>query len=157
VTSMSKVALLSIEPASFALSGTQVMGRVIDALARVDAEVLALSSSSYRQSFCVLVRLDELDLAMDSLNDELALEIQHGYLRPIGVDTSVGLLAMVGEGMRGTHGVAGRIFTAISKNGVNIIAIAQGSSEITIAIVVSKAGLETAVRAVHEECGLGSL
>jgi bifunctional aspartokinase / homoserine dehydrogenase 1 len=157
VTSMDKVALLSIEPASFALSGTQVMGRVIDALARVDAEVLALSSSSYRQSFCVLVRLDELDRAMESLNDELALEIQHGYLRPIGIDTSVGLLAMVGEGMRGTHGVAGRIFTAISKNGVNIIAIAQGSSEITIAIVVAKAGLETAVRAVHEECELGTL
>lgn len=155
VTSMSNVALLSIEPANSSISGTHVMGRVIDALARANAEVLALSSSSYRQSFCFLIRRDELPSAMQSLNSELALELAHGYLQPIGVDTEVGLLALVGEGMRGTEGIAGRIFTAISRNHVNIIAIAQGSSESTIAIVVAKSGLETAVRAVHEECGLG--
>jgi aspartokinase len=57
--------------------------------------------------------------------------------------------------MRGTPGLAGRIFTAISRQQINIIAIAQGSSELTIAIVVHRAGLEQAVRAVHEECGLG--
>jgi aspartate kinase len=57
--------------------------------------------------------------------------------------------------MRGTPGLAGRIFTAISKQQVNIIAIAQGSSELTIAIVVRRDGLERAVRAIHEECELG--
>lgn len=155
VTSMSNVALLSVEPANSNVSGTQVMGRVIDALARVSAEVLAFSSSSYRQSFCFLIRQDELPAAMHSLNAELSLELAHGYLQPISVDTEVGLLALVGEGMRGTEGIAGRIFTAISRCHVNIIAIAQGSSESTIAIVVAKGGLETAIRAVHEECGLG--
>jgi aspartate kinase len=70
------------------------------------------------------------------------------------VDTDVGLLAVVGEGMRGTSGLAGRIFTAISRENINIIAIAQGSSELTIAIVVRRGGLENAVRAVHKECGL---
>ena len=64
---------------------------------------------------------------------------------------NVGLLAIVGEGMRGTPGLAGRIFTAISRDNINIIAIAQGSSELTISIVVSRAGLEKAVRAVHAE------
>ena len=68
------------------------------------------------------------------------------------VDENVGLLAVVGEGMRGTPGLAGRIFTAISREQVNIIAIAQGSSELTIAVVVRREGLEKAVRAVHEEC-----
>jgi aspartokinase/homoserine dehydrogenase 1 len=67
----------------------------------------------------------------------------------------VGLLAIVGEGMKGTPGMAGRMFTAISRASVNIIAIAQGSSELTIAIVVRRDGLEKAVRAVHEECQLG--
>jgi aspartokinase len=51
--------------------------------------------------------------------------------------------------------LAGRVFTAISRNEVNIIAIAQGSSELTIAIVVRRDGLERAVKAVHEECGMG--
>ena len=71
------------------------------------------------------------------------------------VDENVGLLAVVGEGMRGTPGLAGRIFTAVSRERINIIAIAQGSSELTIGIIVRRAGLERAVRAVHEECGLG--
>ena len=76
----------------------------------------------------------------------------HGYVGPIGADVNVGLLAVVGEGMRGFSGLAGRIFAAISRDDVNIIAIAQGSSELTISIVVRRDGLETAVRAVHAEC-----
>jgi aspartokinase len=61
----------------------------------------------------------------------------------------------VGEGMQGAPGLAGRIFTAISRERINIIAIAQGSSELTIAIVVRRDGLESAVRAVHAECDMG--
>jgi aspartokinase len=80
--------------------------------------------------------------------------LAHGYLKPIQIDTEVGLLAVVGEGMRGFSGVAGRIFTAISREKVNIIAIAQGSNELTIAIVVRREGLEKAVQAVHAECHL---
>ncbi len=67
----------------------------------------------------------------------------------------MGLLAAVGEGMQGHPGVAGRIFSAISRVQVNIIAISQGSSELTIAVVVRRDGLEKAVKAVHAECGLG--
>ena len=59
--------------------------------------------------------------------------------------------------MRGTPGIAGRIFTAISRERINIIAISQGSSELTIAIVVRKDGLEKAVRAVHAECRMADL
>jgi len=85
-----------------------------------------------------LVRESELALAIESLEASLALELAHGYLRPIEVDEEVGLLAVVGEGMRGTPGLAGRIFTAISRENVNIIAIAQGSHELTISIVVRR-------------------
>ncbi|MEO8127134.1 MAG: aspartate kinase [Bryobacteraceae bacterium] len=155
VTSMANVALVSIEPASSVVNGAQIMARALDSLARSNTEVLAFSSSSYRQSFCFLVSQAELAAARSSLEANLALELAHGYLKPISVDTNVGLLAVVGEGMRGTPGLAGRIFTAISREEVNVIAIAQGSSESTIAIVVSRSGLETAVRAVHDECELG--
>ena len=134
---MAKVALVSLEPASAELNGAHVMARALDAMARANVEVLALSSSSYRQSFCFLVRSEELERTMQALESALALELAHGYLRPIQVDQQVGLLAVVGEGMQGKPGLAGRIFTAISREQVNIIAIAQGSSELTIAIVVA--------------------
>jgi bifunctional aspartokinase / homoserine dehydrogenase 1 len=155
VTSMSNVALISMEPASSDLSGTRVMARALDALALANVEILVFSSSSYRQSFCFLIRKHDIDAALEALSANLSIELAHGYLKPIEVDENVGLLAVVGEGMRGVTGVAGRIFTAISRERVNVIAIAQGSSEITIGIIVRLDGLERAVRAVHEECQLG--
>jgi aspartate kinase len=155
VTSMANVALVSLEPSSPELSGTQVMARALEAIARVNVEVLSLSSSSYRQNFCFLVRHEELDKATGALEAALALELAHGYVKPPQVDDNVGLLAVVGEGMQGKPGLAGRVFTAISREQVNVIAIAQGASELSIAIVVRREGLEKAVRAVHAECGLG--
>ncbi|HCC58153.1 MAG TPA: aspartate kinase [Solibacterales bacterium] len=154
VTSMANVALVAVEPASPALSGVRVMARTLDALAGANVEVLALSASSYRQSFCFLVRTGELAATVAAIESALALELAHGYLHPLEIDEEVGLLAVVGEGMRGTPGLAGRIFTAISRERVNIIAIAQGSSELTIAVVVRRQGLEAAVRAVHQECAM---
>jgi aspartokinase len=95
--------------------------------------------------------------ALEALESNLSIELAHGYLKPIEVDESVGLLAVVGEGMRGTPGLAGRVFTAISREKINIIAIAQGSSELTIGIVVRIDQLHAAVRAVHAECQLGQI
>jgi aspartate kinase len=152
---MANVALVAIEPASPELNGVQVMARSLDAVARADVEVLLVSSSSYRQNFCFLVRHEELERTVEALESALALELAHNYLHPVQVDRNVGLLAAVGEGMQGKPGLAGRIFTAISRVQVNVIAIAQGSSELTIAVVVRRDGLEKAVRAVHAECGLG--
>jgi aspartokinase/homoserine dehydrogenase 1 len=156
VASMRHVALVSLTPASPEVNGVQVLARALEAIARADVEVLVLTSSSYRQNFCVLVREDELDRSVRALESALALELAHHYVHPIEVDRNVGLLAAVGEGMQGKPGLAGRIFTAISRVQVNIIAIAQGSSELTIAVVVRREGLEKAVKAVHAECGLGN-
>ncbi len=156
VTSLSHVALISMEPASALLSGTRLMARTLDALAMANVELLVLTSSSYRQNFCFLIRKEDVSTALEALESNLSIELTHGYLRPILVDEQVGLLAVVGEGMRGTPGLAGRIFTAISREGINIIAIAQGSSELTIGIIVRLDGLELAVQAVHQECRLGT-
>ncbi len=157
VTSMSNVALISMEPSNAALSGTRLMARTLDALALANVEILVFSSSSYRQSFCFLIRKSDIPAALEALEANLSIELAHGYLKPIAVDENVGLLAVVGEGMRGTPGLAGRVFTAISREDINIIAIAQGSSELTIAVVVHLSGLEKAVRSVHEECHLGGV
>jgi len=156
VTSMANVAMVSVEPASAEIPGTRIMARALDALAMVGAEVLTFSSSSYRQSFCFLIRKDELQLVLQALRETLALELEHGYVRPVEVDDNVGLIAVVGEGMRGHAGLAGRVFTAVSREQVNIIAIAQGSSELTINLVVPRSGIERAVKAIHAECSMGS-
>jgi aspartate kinase len=156
VASMANVALVTIEPASIELNGVQVMARALDAIARANVEILLLSSSSFRGNFCFLVRAAELEPTLQSLEQALALELAHGYLNPIKVDRNVGMLAAVGEGMQGKPGLASRIFTAISRERVNVIAIAQGSNELTIAVVVNRDGLEKAVQAVHAECGMGA-
>ena len=154
VTSMANVVLISMEPGDGELSGAKVMARALEALSEAHAEVLAFTSSSYRQSFCFLIRRDEFTPAMSRLEEDFALELAYGHLKPIEVDEDVGLLAVVGEGMRGAQGLAARIFTAISRENINIIAIAQGSSELTISVVIRKGDLERAVRAVHRECHL---
>lgn len=157
VTSMSNVALISMEPANAVLSGTRLMARALDALALANVEILVFTSSSYRQTFCFLVRKPDVPAALEAVEANLSIELAHGYLKPLEVDENVGLLAVVGEGMRGMPGLAGRVFTAISRENINIIAIAQGSSELTIGIIVRAEGLERAVRAVHDECRLSQL
>lgn len=154
ITSLPNVSLISIEAVSFMQSGAQLMSRALAAAVRAKVDVLMLSRSSFRQNFCMLVRTAEVEAVLESLRAELALELDHGYIHPIEIDHSVGLVAAVGEGMRGTPGLAGRLFTAISQSEINIIAIAQGSSELTIAVVVRQNQLEDAVRAIHAECGL---
>ncbi|MFL6352153.1 MAG: aspartate kinase [Bryobacteraceae bacterium] len=151
VTSMSNVALLSMVSANAALSGTRLMARALDALALRNVEILVLTSSSYRQSFSFLIRKHDLGTALEALGANLSIELAHGYLKPIEVDEDTALLAVIGEDMRGRPGLAGRVFTAIAREDVNIIAIAQGSSELTIGVVVRLDGLARAVRAVHDE------
>ncbi len=90
VTSMANVALVSLEPASPELNGVQVMARALDALARANVEVLIVSSSSYRQNFCFLVRQEELERTVQALESALALELAHGYVDPIRIDRNVG-------------------------------------------------------------------
>lgn len=156
VTSMANVALVSIEPLSAEINRTLVIGRAMEALAQADVEVLTFLSSSHQQNFCFLIRKDELPAVLTALESSLSLEFTHGYVKPPEINENVGLLSVVGEGMKGHPGLAGRIFTAISQENINIIAIAQGPSELTIGIVVSRDGLERAVQAVHAECGLGN-
>src|ERR1700691_658379 len=86
VTSLAQVALISLEPASPELSGAHVMARAVDALDRANVEVLVFSSSSYRQTFCFLVRTEEVAESRQALESALALELAHDYVHPIQVD-----------------------------------------------------------------------
>ena len=131
VTSMADVALVSIEPASSALSGTRVMARALEALDAGERGTAGHHQFQLSPELLLSGPPSGTGGGSEYLEESLSLELAHGYLKPIEVDNDVGLIAVVGEGMRGTPGLAGRIFTAISRQNINIIAIAQGSSELT--------------------------
>jgi len=155
VTSTANVALVWLEVSVEGPSLVQVMARALDAIAHVNVEVLALSTTNHSQGFSFLVPDEELGRTVTALESELALELAHGYVKPIMMDKNVGLLAVVGEGLSGRPDLPGRILTAISHEGVNISAIARGPGEPAIAIAVSRGGLERAARAARQECALG--
>ena len=156
VASMENVALVSLEPASPELNGVQVMARALDAMARANVEVLVVSSSSYRQNFCFLVREEELERTRAGSGAGAGAGIGARLCAPHSAWTTTwGCWRRWAKECRASRALAGRIFTAISRVQVNVIAIAQGSSELTIAVVVRRDGLEKAVRAVHAECGMG--
>jgi aspartokinase len=79
------------------------------------------------------------------------LELLHGYLEPIEILSSVGIAVVIGENMKGTPGIAGRLFSALGRRGVNVIAIAQGSSELSISFAVKSSDVTEALQILHAE------
>ncbi|HUF05874.1 MAG TPA: ACT domain-containing protein, partial [Candidatus Binatia bacterium] len=86
-----------------------------------------------------------------ALERMLAKELAHHDVERVTVERPIAVVAAVGEGMRGTPGVAARIFGALGKAKVNVIAIAQGSSELNVSLCVAERDQTKAVRAIHEE------
>jgi aspartokinase len=92
---------------------------------------------------------------VDALRKEFAQDLAHEVVDHITVDPNVAIVAVVGENMRGTPGVAGKTFNALGQEKVNLIAIAQGSSETNISFVVDEKSMQHALRVLHKEFGLG--
>src|ERR1019366_10246792 len=90
-----------------------------------------------------------------ALRDALYDDVHQHDLEHVKVNRNVAIVAAVGENMCGTPGIAGRVFSTLGKTGINIIAIAQGSSEYNISFLVESAGMEKAVQALHQAFGLG--
>jgi aspartokinase len=90
-----------------------------------------------------------------ALRNALYEDVHQHDLEHIKVNRSVAIVAAVGENMAGTPGIAGRVFSTMGKEGINIIAIAQGSSEYNISFLVDSSGMEKAVKALHNAFGLG--
>jgi aspartokinase len=93
---------------------------------------------------------------VDALRKEFAQDLAHEVVDHITVDPNVAIVAVVGENMRGTPGVAGKTFNALGQEKVNLIAIAQGSSETNISFVVDDKSMQSALRVLHREFGLGN-
>jgi len=131
-----------------------VLGRTFSTTAEVRANVLLISQSSSQNDICFIVSTVDAQRTVEALRKEFAQDLAHHKVEHITVDSSVAIVAVVGENMRGTPGIAGRTFNALGREKVNLIAIAQGSSECNISFVIDEKAVKTALNTAHREFGL---
>jgi bifunctional aspartokinase / homoserine dehydrogenase 1 len=131
-----------------------VVGRTFSTTAEVRANVLLISQSSAQNDICFIVATSDAQKTVDALRKEFAQDLAHHKVEHITVDSNIAIVAVVGENMRGTPGIAGRAFNALGRDNVNLIAIAQGSSECNISFVIEEKAVKTALITTHKEFGL---
>src|SRR6266704_3643807 len=156
LTAIRDVALISVGGPGI-VGVPDVVGRTFSTTAQLRAEVLLISQSSSQNDICFIVAKAHSQATLEALRSEFAQDLAHQVVDHITMDPNIAIVAVVGENMRGTPGVAGRTFHALGREGVNIIAIAQGSSETNISFVVSDDSVKPALLATHREFGLGKL
>jgi aspartate kinase len=131
-----------------------VVGRTFSTTANVRANVLLISQSSSQNDICFIVFSSDAKRTVDALRQQFAQDLMHQKVEHITLDPNIAIVAVVGENMRGTVGMAGRTFSVLGRENINIIAIAQGSSETNISFVVSSQDMKKALLAVHREFAL---
>jgi aspartate kinase len=154
LTAIRDVALISVGGPGI-VGVPDVVGRTFSTTAQLRAEVLLISQSSSQNDICFIVAKAHSQATLEALRREFAQDLAHQVVDHITMDPDIAIVAVVGENMRGTPGVAGRTFHALGRENVNIIAIAQGSSETNISFVVSDQSVKAALLATHREFGLG--
>jgi bifunctional aspartokinase / homoserine dehydrogenase 1 len=147
--------------AMIAIAGPGIIGvpdiaaRIFTASASVHANIVMISQSSSQDSICFVVQAADAARTEEALRTALHDDVHLHNLEHIRVNRNVAIVAAVGENMAGTPGIAGRVFSTLGKESINIIAIAQGSSEYNISFLVESSGMEKAVKALHQTFGLG--
>ncbi len=127
--------------------------KIFSALARAGINVMMISQNPSESSISIIVKNADLERAVGVLETDLLGSI----IKKVEVTTDVAIVALIGSGMRGTVGVASRVFGAIAKSGINATMITQGSSELNLAFVVRDSDAESAAVALHQEFELASI
>jgi aspartokinase/homoserine dehydrogenase 1 len=125
-------------------------GRLFSLLSREQINVVLITQSSSEHSITFAVKPSDAIKAVELINKEFDLELQAQKLQRPEVENGLAVLAIVGENMKRTPGISGKLFHALGRNGVNVHAIAQGSSEYNISVIIAKEDLSKAVNAVHD-------
>ena len=150
LTSINKIALLSLE-------GSGMVGipgfskRLFEALASVRVNVILITQSSSEHSICVAIDASQATKAKTAIDDAFAYEIKIGSIEPIAIEEDLSVIALVGENMKSHPGISGKMFGTLGRNGVNVRAIAQGSSERNISAVISSLDVKKSLNVLHEE------
>ena len=131
--------------------GTAV--KIFATLAKAGINVMMISQNPSESSITIVVKNADLDKAVNTLEMELLGKI----IKKLDVTTNVAIIALIGSGMRGTVGVASKVFGAVERIGINVSMITQGSSELNLAFVVKNPDAPAAVRALHDEFALDKI
>lgn len=156
ISSIGNVALLRVEGSGM-VGVAGVSARLFNALAVEKISVILITQGSSEHSICFAVKPEDALKAKKSIEREFLLEIQAGLLENVVMETDLAVVAVVGENMRNTSGIAGKLFKALGSNGINISAIAQGSSELNVSMVIKKENETKALRAIHQAFFLSEL
>lgn len=138
------------------LSGAGMVGipsfsyRFFKALSDKDINVIMITQASSEHSICVAVSGEELKEALESLQDEFEIELKNKLIDEIEIEKGLAIVALVGSNMINQVGVSGKMFNTLGRNGINIKAIAQGSSERNISAVIQEKDLKKALNVLHE-------
>ncbi len=149
ISSINAVALLSLE-------GSGMIGipgfskRLFEALANEKINVILITQSSSEHSICVAVNTSDAGKAKQVVDKTFEIEIAQERLEPLTVETGQSIIALVGDKMKSHTGIAGKMFDALGRNGINVRAIAQGSSERNISAVIAHEDIKKAVNVLHE-------
>lgn len=156
LTAIHRQALISIEGSGM-IGVPGVAGRAFTALSQAGHSVSMISQASSESSICFVLPDSEASHAIAALDEAFLFERKSKLIDRIRSEKDVALIAVVGMGMRGRPGIAARTFSALSGAGVNVVAIAQGSSELNITIAVSEAHATRALQALHSEYQLDKM
>ena len=150
ISSIHRIALLSLE-------GSGMIGipgfskRLFEALSAQQINVILITQASSEHSICVGVDSSQAALAKISIDEAFSNEIQTGTVMPLIVEEELAIVALVGDNMKSHPGISGKLFGVLGRNGINVRAIAQGSSERNISAVISTKDVKKAVNVLHEE------
>jgi aspartokinase/homoserine dehydrogenase 1 len=148
ITSIEKIALVNIEGAGMiGVPGTA--HRLFGALRDEGISVILISQGSSEHSICCAIPQDQAERAASVVRAAFERELKEGQIQSVEIDPDLAILAVVGDGMAGTPGIAGKVFSSLGTTSVNVRAIAQGASERNISVVIDGKNATRALRAVH--------
>jgi len=149
VTIIGQQQLITIEGRGM-LGVPGVAARTFGAVAATGTSVTLISQASSEQSICFTTPVHSTTSAIESLKAAFSEELERRDIDRIWATDEVSIVTVVGAGMRNTPGIAGRVFSALGSKGVNVIAIAQGSSEVSISLIVDSNDAKPALMSLHE-------
>jgi len=149
ITAIPNVSLITLEGKGM-IGIPGIAARTFEAVASTGASVLLISQASSEQSICFAIPRTNAPAAVEALESEFELALSRNNIDRVWAQDDITIVTVVGSGMKQTPGVAGQVFTATGNHDINVVAIAQGSSECSISFVVKSEDGDKAVRAIHK-------
>jgi aspartokinase/homoserine dehydrogenase 1 len=125
--------------------------RLFRCLAQAQVNVVLITQASSEHTICIAIQEQYVKIAEQAINQEFQLEQRDHQIEPAIIETGLAIVSIVGEQMRSRPGISGKVFGALGRNGINIVAIAQGSSELNISAVIREEDEQKALSALHDE------